>query len=123
MRKPFKLSNVSECMDHILWQLEKAFISQPLPEDSDSMQEPRSINVVKELFYGETRQVLTYADSKEAKDVRSTKTEEFSHLIMNTSKPTDIYAALDEYFGTQKVLLLLDLPNVTGGIRWSYGHP
>ncbi|KAJ9074050.1 ubiquitin-specific protease ubp2 [Entomophthora muscae] len=97
--------DVSECMDHIMWQLEKAFVSQPPVEDSDSMQEPRSVNIVKELFYGETRQVLSYADTKEAKDVRSSKTEEFSHLIMNICKPTDIYLALDEYFSSQKVEL------------------
>lgn len=88
--------DVSECMDHIMWQLEKAFASQQPSEER---------NLVKELFYGETRQVVSYFDVKENKNVSSSKTEEFSHLMINVNKASDIYSSLDEYFHDQKVEL------------------
>ncbi|KAI0244750.1 ubiquitin-specific protease ubp2 [Massospora cicadina] len=101
--KPIEPLTPAECMDHIMWQLEKAFASQPPGTEANGAGAPRKGNLIKELFYGETRQELSYV--KQAEDVRSTKTEAFSHLIFNVSKPTDIYAGFDGYFGSQKVEL------------------
>lgn len=95
--------DVSECMDHIMWQLEKAFVSQSLSMNTETMSD--SGNIIKDLFYGKTRQTLKYTDANTCKQINSTKEEAFSQLMINVDKPSDIYQALDEYFSDSLVEL------------------
>nr|CAG8514926.1 14491_t:CDS:10 [Entrophospora candida] len=70
-----KQQDVTECMDNVMFQLEAAIKST----QNDNME-----NIVKSLFYGETRQVLHYTDQ-------------------NTAEGRDLYDGLDVYFDTSTV--------------------
>jgi ubiquitin carboxyl-terminal hydrolase 25/28 len=87
--------DVSECMDHMMRLMERSFLSQPNQPDS---------NLIKELFYGKTRQIIKYTNPKTGELVKSTKLEEFSNLILNIQdRSCGLYDCLDEYFQTSKV--------------------
>ena len=82
--------DVTECIGNVLYQLESA--CEPKSLDTDKEQN----DLVKELFYGTTRQeILPLNDSQRIR----TKYEGFSTLLVNISDhPRDIYDALDSYF-------------------------
>ncbi|AMD22035.1 HGL305Cp [Eremothecium sinecaudum] len=90
--------DVTECIGNVLCQLESA--SVPLDYDEDNEQ----LDLIKQLFYGKLKQVLTPLDEPERK---RTKYERFMSLLVNVGDhPKDIYDALDLYF--QDDLLTLD---------------
>lgn len=83
--------DVTECIGNVLFQIEAAF--EPTGFDSDGEQ----IDLVKDLFYGKTKQTL--ASEKDGSNHRE-KTERFSSLLVDVaSGPRDLYDALDSYFG------------------------
>ena len=82
--------DVTECIGNVLYQLESA--CEPKSLDAGKEQN----DLVKELFYGTTRQeILPLNDTQKIR----TKYEGFSTLLVNISDhPRDIYDALDSYF-------------------------
>ncbi|KAK9248574.1 hypothetical protein V1506DRAFT_452209 [Lipomyces tetrasporus] len=106
--------DVTECIDNVLFQIEAAL--KPYSTDADGEQ----IDLVKDLFYGKTKQTLeigaaakasangelsyTYVNS-DAVSVR-TKEERFSHIIVDVAAgPRDIYDALGACFDVETVRL------------------
>ncbi|KAI8853034.1 hypothetical protein BC829DRAFT_440327 [Chytridium lagenaria] len=79
--------DVNECMDHILSLLESAFFMRAVEEEKI---------LIKRLFYGTTRQVLSSSDSQDKASSHAVKEEEFSSLIVDIYP--DLYAALDSAF-------------------------
>lgn len=83
--------DVTECIENVLFQIESAV--KPTGVDTDGEQR----DIIKELFYGKTLQVLENADDGTN---RREKTERFSSLLVDVADgPKDIYEALDSYFG------------------------
>lgn len=83
--------DVTECIENVLFQIEGAF--EPLGYDSDGEQQ----DMVKELFYGTTKQSLEDADTGES--LGDDKTERFSMLIVSMKdKPLTVYDVIDNYF-------------------------
>lgn len=60
-------------------------------------------DLVKELFYGKARQILTYNNQDTDQLVTKIKEEEFSHLIVDAAEGKNLYDGLDEYFFADKV--------------------
>lgn len=90
--------DVTECIDNVTFQMETALPPSNIEEDGEQY------DLIKKLFYGKTKQMITPIDSNKAK-ARST-IERFSSLIVNISdKPKDIYDALDNYFNEDIVKL------------------
>uniref|UniRef100_A0A060T713 ubiquitinyl hydrolase 1 n=1 Tax=Blastobotrys adeninivorans TaxID=409370 RepID=A0A060T713_BLAAD len=89
--------DVTECIENVLFQIEAA--SDPTGVEEDGEQ----VDIVKELFYGTTKQVLENADNG---GNRREKTERFSSLLVDVAEgPRDMYDALDSYFGEDIVSL------------------
>ncbi|KAG7749121.1 hypothetical protein KL911_005206 [Ogataea haglerorum] len=96
--------DVTECIENVLIQIESAL--EPENLDSDNEQ----IDLVKQLFYGKTKQILMPVDPVTKEEISSararTKEERFLNLIVNIGDhPRDIYDALDTYF-TEDLLQL-----------------
>lgn len=106
--------DVTECIENVLFQMEAAF--KPTGFDEDGEQ----IDIVKELFYGKTKQTLeSEADGSNHRE----KTERFSSLLVDVAEgPRDLYDALDSYFGedimkledgaTRRTVTIAQLPPV-----------
>lgn len=60
-------------------------------------------DLVKELFYGKARQILSYNNQDTNELVTKVKEEEFSHLIVDAAEGKNLYDGLDEYFFADKV--------------------
>lgn len=83
--------DVTECIENVLFQIEAAFKPTGIEEDGEQK------DIVKDLFYGKTKQVLESAHDGSS---RREKTERFSSLLVDVAEgPRDIYDALDSYFG------------------------
>ena len=106
--------DVTECIENVLFQIEAAF--KPTGIDDDGEQ----IDIVKELFYGKTKQIL---ESEEDGSNHREKTERFSSLLVDVAEgPRDLYDALDSYFGedimkledgeTRRTVTIAQLPPV-----------
>lgn len=106
--------DVTECIGNVLFQLESAFDATGYDDDGEQL------DIVKDLFYGKTMQVLEEAKTGSN---RREKTERFSSLLVDVaSGPRDIYDALDSYFGedimeldevdTRRTLTISELPPV-----------
>jgi ubiquitin carboxyl-terminal hydrolase 25/28 len=84
--------DVTECIENVLFQLEAAFEPTGFEEDGEQL------DLIKELFYGKTKQVLESADGSNRRE----KTERFSSLLVDVAAgPRDIYEAFDSYFGEE----------------------
>lgn len=106
--------DLTECLDNVMDMLETALKSrkrkrdesadatdearQPSPSESSSGSEH---NAIKNLFYGVTRQHLTYKPANSNSETTTTKDEEFSHFLLNPV--ADIKLALDQHFETTPV--------------------
>lgn len=88
--------DVTECIQNVLFQLESAFSPYHLEDDDEQY------DLIKELFYGKTKQTLQPYDSSssvEADGAIRSKVERFLSLLVNIGDhPKDIYDALDTYF-------------------------
>ncbi|ODQ51365.1 cysteine proteinase [Saitoella complicata NRRL Y-17804] len=94
--------DVTECIDNVMFQIEAAL--KPASVDSDGEQ----VDIVKELFYGKTKQLLVDMDMEKStgsiEERRAAKEERFAHLIVDVHKDgRDIYNALDSIFDAQSV--------------------
>ena len=90
--------DVTECIENVLFQIESALPPTSLDEDSEQN------DMVKELFYGKTKQVIQplQGDSLQTR----TSVERFNSLIINVSDhPKSIYDSLDSYFNEDIVNL------------------
>ncbi|KAG0642222.1 hypothetical protein HOY80DRAFT_1008062 [Tuber brumale] len=86
--------DVTECIGNVMFQVEAAI----KPESVDGNGE--QIDLVKKLFYGKTKQTLSFPDSAETR----TKEELFSHLLVDVAEgDRDIYSALDSSFDIEQV--------------------
>ncbi|AOA63942.1 Ubiquitin carboxyl-terminal hydrolase 2 [Komagataella phaffii CBS 7435] len=90
--------DVTECIENVLFQLESA--SKPTSLDSDDQEQN---DLVKELFYGRTKQILQPVDKETKENITDssvrTKVERFVSLLVNIGDhPKDLYDALDTYF-------------------------
>ncbi|KAK9465844.1 hypothetical protein V1512DRAFT_276956 [Lipomyces arxii] len=91
--------DVTECIENVMFHIEAALKPERIDDDGEQ------IDLVKDLFYGKTKQTLEVEGEPSAKSVR-TKDERFSHLIVDVaSGPRDIYDALDAYFDVETVNL------------------
>ncbi|KAJ1923285.1 ubiquitin-specific protease ubp2 [Tieghemiomyces parasiticus] len=124
--------DVSECMENIMSTLETGLLpNQGVPpllaeldeldgpsEDSCGASTPESAgdrlarhedprrpgaNLIRQLFFGVTRQALHYQDTATEKPVRTVKHEVFSHLLVQAEAGLDLYDGLDAYFGESTV--------------------
>ncbi|KAI5806349.1 hypothetical protein EDC01DRAFT_609601 [Geopyxis carbonaria] len=86
--------DVTECIGNVMFQIEAAI--KPLRTDDNGEQ----IDLIKQYFYGTTKQTLAFPDSAETR----TKEELFSHLLVNVAEgDRDLYSALDSSFDIEKV--------------------
>ncbi|KAL7269842.1 ubiquitin-specific protease ubp2 [Rhizina undulata] len=86
--------DVTECIGNVMFQIEAAI--KPMKVDDNGEQ----VDLVKELFYGKTKQTLSFPSSSETR----TKEELFSHLLVDVAEgDRDIYSALDSSFDIEKV--------------------
>ncbi|KAH6580160.1 hypothetical protein BASA60_002977 [Batrachochytrium salamandrivorans] len=83
--------DIHECMDNVMDMMDVGFRNVDT-SDSDAC------SLLKDLFYGITRQTLRYTDA--TGEHTSTKDEPFHQLIVDAEE--DLYTALDAYFATQQ---------------------
>ncbi len=90
--------DVTECIENVLFQIES--VLPPLSIDEENEQ----IDIIKNLFYGKTKQELipieTSSTTQTPKNKKKREKEErFSSILVNVSdKPKTLYSALDYYF-------------------------
>lgn len=86
--------DVTECIGNVMFQIEAAI--KPSQVDDNGEQ----VDLVKEYFYGKTKQTLQFPNSAETR----TKEELFSHLLVNVADgDRDLYTALDGSFDVEQV--------------------
>lgn len=113
--------DVTECIQNVLSQTETAMIPDNLDEDNEQN------DIVKNLFYGKTKQTLTKIDTDTMTEIddaeKSVKIERFLNLIVSLEdQPKNIYDALDSYFradlleydneSVKRSLTITELPNI-----------
>ncbi|KAL6454705.1 UBP2 Ubiquitin carboxyl-terminal hydrolase 2 [Candida maltosa Xu316] len=83
--------DVTECIENVIFQIETALPPESLDKDGEQN------DLIKDLFYGKTKQIITPLDNSEKERV---SVERFLSLIINISeKPKNLYDSLDGYFG------------------------
>lgn len=91
--------DVTECIENVLFQLEAAVKGDAVDDDGEQD------DLVKRLFYGQTKQVLQPVNTDDPAKRRE-KTERFLSLLVDVADgPRDLYDALDSYFGHDLVSL------------------
>lgn len=88
-----KQQDVTECMSNVMYLVEAAL--KPLSKTEDGEQ---TDDMIRQLFYGKARQIISYCDNTTSKTVKKEMEEEFSHVIVEVSESKDLYDGLDEYF-------------------------
>lgn len=73
------------------------------PTASDDSSSDEKTDLVKEMFYGKARQILSYNNEETNQLVTKIKEEEFSHLIVDAAEGKNLYDGLDEYFFADNV--------------------
>lgn len=92
-----KQQDVTECMGNVMYLVEAAL----KPEETENMEQTR--DMIKNLFYGKARQILSYKDTETTDAVQKIKEEEFSHVIIDAAEGKTLYDGLDEYFFAEQV--------------------
>jgi ubiquitin carboxyl-terminal hydrolase 25/28 len=86
--------DVTECIGNVMFQLEAALKPEKIDDNGEQ------IDLIKHLFYGKTKQTLSFPNSMESR----TKIELFSHLLVNVAEGSrDLYSALDSSFDIEQV--------------------
>ncbi|CAO3656591.1 unnamed protein product [Mucor hiemalis] len=93
-----KQQDVTECMGNVMYLVEAAL--KPLQKTQDGEQID---DMIRQLFYGKARQILSYVDNKTMEVVKKNKEEDFSHVIVDACEGKTLYDGLDEYFFADKV--------------------
>ncbi|ORZ15741.1 hypothetical protein BCR42DRAFT_451680 [Absidia repens] len=92
-----KQQDVTECMDNVMYLVEAALKSNHTEETTQAK------NLIRDLFYGKSRQILSYKDNNTFKDVQKVKEEDFSHVIVDATSGRTLYDGLDEHYFAEKV--------------------
>ncbi|KAF8323953.1 cysteine proteinase [Clavulina sp. PMI_390] len=89
-----KQNDVSECMDNCIFQIECA-----LQFDPTRSSQPEKPNVVKQLFYGKSRQrIKHFPESGKPEPTVSSKEDIFAQLLVNVSdEGLDLYDGLGHF--------------------------
>ncbi|KAI9496046.1 hypothetical protein BDB00DRAFT_927094 [Zychaea mexicana] len=93
-----KQQDVTECMGNVMYLVEAALKPLEKKENGEQIRD-----IVRDLFYGKARQILTYEDTETSKQVRKVQEEDFSHVIVDAAEGKDLYDGLDEYFFADRV--------------------
>ncbi|KAG2225679.1 hypothetical protein INT45_012151 [Circinella minor] len=93
-----KQQDVTECMGNVMYLVEAAVKPLEKKENGEQIRD-----IVRDLFYGKARQILTYEDTETSKQVRKIQEEYFSHVIVDAAEGKDLYDGLDEYFFADRV--------------------
>jgi hypothetical protein len=93
-----KQQDVTECMGNVMYLVEAAL--KPLQKTQDGEQVD---DMIRQVFYGKARQILSYCDNTTLKTVKKEMEEDFSHVIVDASEGKDLYDGLDEYFFADQV--------------------
>lgn len=89
--------DVTECMDNVMYLVEAAL----KPQETENMEQTR--DMIRDLFYGKARQILSYTDTETTKNIEKVMEEDFSHVIVDAADGKNLYDGLDEYFFADKV--------------------
>ncbi|KAI8081488.1 uncharacterized protein BX664DRAFT_340513 [Halteromyces radiatus] len=89
--------DVTECMGNVMYLVEAAL----KPEETENMEQTR--DMIRDLFYGKARQILSYKDTKTTKIIQKIQEEEFSHVIVDAAAGKNLYDGLNEYFFAAQV--------------------
>lgn len=88
-----KQQDVTECMGNVMYLVEAALKPISKTEDGEQIDD-----MIRQLFYGKARQIISYCDNATLKTVKKEMEEDFSHVIVDASEGKDLYDGLDEYF-------------------------
>lgn len=84
---------VIECMGNVMYLVEAALKPISKTEDGEQVDD-----MIRQLFYGKARQIISYCDDTTLKVIKKEMEEDFSHVIVDASEGKDLYDGLDEYF-------------------------
>ncbi|KAI8057395.1 hypothetical protein BDF21DRAFT_440923 [Thamnidium elegans] len=87
-----------ECMGNVMYLVEAALKPLKTTEDGEQIDD-----MIRQVFYGKARQILSYYDNTTSKMIKKEMEEDFSHVIIDASEGKDLYDGLDEYFFADKV--------------------
>ncbi|KAI9245928.1 hypothetical protein EDC94DRAFT_529888 [Helicostylum pulchrum] len=93
-----KQQDVTECMGNVMYLVEAALKPLKTTEDGEQIDD-----MIRQVFYGKARQILSYYDNTTSKMIKKEMEEDFSHVIIDASEGKDLYDGLDEYFFADKV--------------------
>jgi hypothetical protein len=85
-------------MGNVMYLVEAAL--KPLSQTEDGEQID---DMVRQLFYGKARQILSYHDNSTSKMIEKIMEEDFSHVIVDAAQGDNLYDGLDDYFFAGKV--------------------
>ncbi|KAG1439237.1 hypothetical protein G6F56_012356 [Rhizopus delemar] len=88
-----KQQDVTECMGNVMYLVEAALKPISKTEDGEQIDD-----MIRQVFYGKARQIISYCDDTTLKTVKKEMEEDFSHVIVDASEGKDLYDGLDEYF-------------------------
>ncbi|KAG1179576.1 hypothetical protein G6F71_000942 [Rhizopus microsporus] len=88
-----KQQDVTECMGNVMYLVEAALKPISKTEDGEQVDD-----MIRQLFYGKARQIISYCDDTTLKVIKKEMEEDFSHVIVDASEGKDLYDGLDEYF-------------------------
>lgn len=90
--------DVTECMGNVMYLIEAAL--KPLQKSKDGEQID---DMIRQLFYCEARQILTYIDNETMQEVEKVEKVYYSHFIVHASEGKTLYDGLDQFFFAEKV--------------------
>ncbi|KAI9248622.1 hypothetical protein BY458DRAFT_445771 [Sporodiniella umbellata] len=88
-----KQQDVTECMGNVMYLVEAALKPLSKTEDGEQIDD-----MIRQVFYGKARQIISYCDNTTLKTIKKEMEEDFSHVIVDASEGKDLYDGLDEYF-------------------------
>lgn len=85
-------------MGNVMYLVEAALKPLKTTDDGEQIDD-----MIRQVFYGKARQILSYYDNTTSKMIKKEMEEDFSHVIIDASEGKDLYDGLDEYFFADKV--------------------
>lgn len=89
---------VLECMGNIMYLVEAALKPLKKTEDGEQIDD-----MIRQVFYGKARQIVSYYDNTTSKMVKNEMEEDFSHVLVDALEGKDLYDGLDDYFFAGKL--------------------
>ncbi|KAI9342437.1 hypothetical protein BD770DRAFT_329830 [Pilaira anomala] len=93
-----KQQDVTECMGNIMYLVEAALKPLKKTEDGEQIDD-----MIRQVFYGKARQIVSYYDNTTSKMVKNEMEEDFSHVLVDALEGKDLYDGLDDYFFAGKL--------------------